>query len=122
MSRLRKADLVSSTRGAHGGYELHAIPAEIAMAEVVQRAGGLDGPDAVLRRAAAPACAVQPRDDGYENCATKVLWTRVQGGIARALEQTTLAELGSSPSARPAQPRRRATRRDARRGHHRGRA
>jgi hypothetical protein len=31
--------------------------------------------------------------DGYENCATKLLWTRVQGGVARALEQTTLAEL-----------------------------
>jgi len=31
--------------------------------------------------------------DGYENCATKLLWTRVQGGIERVLEQTTLAEL-----------------------------
>ena len=33
--------------------------------------------------------------DGYENCATKLLWTRVQGGVERALEQTTLAELAS---------------------------
>ena len=33
--------------------------------------------------------------DGYENCATKLLWTRVQGGIERALEQTTLAELAT---------------------------
>ena len=32
--------------------------------------------------------------DGYENCATKLLWTRVQGGVERVLEQTTLAELG----------------------------
>jgi Rrf2 family cysteine metabolism transcriptional repressor len=31
--------------------------------------------------------------DGDENCATKLLWTRVQGGVTRALEQTTLAEL-----------------------------
>ena len=36
--------------------------------------------------------------DGYDNCATKLLWTRVQGGVDRALEQTTLAELVSSPS------------------------
>ena len=33
--------------------------------------------------------------DGYENCATKLLWTRVQGGVERVLEQTTLAELAS---------------------------
>jgi DNA-binding IscR family transcriptional regulator len=28
-----------------------------------------------------------------EHCATKLLWTRVQGGIARSLQTTTLAEL-----------------------------
>ena len=28
-----------------------------------------------------------------EHCATKLLWLRVQGGIARALNGTTLAEL-----------------------------
>jgi hypothetical protein len=26
--------------------------------------------------------------DGFSNCATRLLWTRVQGGISRALEQT----------------------------------
>ena len=31
--------------------------------------------------------------DGYDHCATKLLWTRVQGSVARALEQTTLDEL-----------------------------
>jgi DNA-binding IscR family transcriptional regulator len=31
--------------------------------------------------------------DGYDHCATRLLWTRVQGGVTRALEQTTLAEL-----------------------------
>ena len=35
VSRLRRAGLVSSTRGAHGGYELGRDPAEITMAEVV---------------------------------------------------------------------------------------
>ena len=28
-----------------------------------------------------------------ELCATKLLWTRVQGGVIRALQNTTLAEL-----------------------------
>lgn len=31
--------------------------------------------------------------DGDHACATKLLWTRVQGGITKALASTTLAEL-----------------------------
>ena len=31
-------------------------------------------------------------DHGH-GCATKLLWTRVQGGVINALAQTTLAEL-----------------------------
>ena len=31
--------------------------------------------------------------DGDRACATKLLWTRVQGGVNRALAGTTLAEL-----------------------------
>jgi DNA-binding IscR family transcriptional regulator len=32
-------------------------------------------------------------DDGDHACATKLLWTRVQGGVTKALAGTTLAEL-----------------------------
>ncbi len=32
-------------------------------------------------------------DDGDRACATKLLWTRVQGGVTKALAGTTLAEL-----------------------------
>jgi DNA-binding IscR family transcriptional regulator len=32
-------------------------------------------------------------DDHGHACATKLLWTRVQGGVIKALAQTTLAEL-----------------------------
>ena len=31
--------------------------------------------------------------DGEHTCSTKLLWTRVHGGITRALASTTLAEL-----------------------------
>jgi Rrf2 family cysteine metabolism transcriptional repressor len=31
--------------------------------------------------------------DGDRACATKLLWTRVHGGVTRALAGTTLAEL-----------------------------
>jgi len=49
-------------------------------------------------------CFVDDRDSGHSvlcsheadhghGCATKLLWTRVQGGVTKALAGTTLAEL-----------------------------
>ena len=93
MAKLRDAGLVSSQRGAHGGYRL-AVPAEdIRMLEVVE---ALEGPIAPMD------CFVDGVDgrvlcshesDGDAACSTKLLWTRVHGGITRALAGTTLAEL-----------------------------
>jgi DNA-binding IscR family transcriptional regulator len=55
---------------------------------------------------------------GYDHCATKLLWTRVQGSVARALEQTTLEELVtfSERQAEPPQARPAARTRTVRRG------
>ena len=109
VSRLRKADLVSSTRGAHGGYELSRDPAEITMAEVVQALEGSLIPMQCFDELGGSRVLCNHVEDGFENCATKVLWTRVQGGIARALEQTTLAELAQFAEHGPAAGRQRAT-------------
>jgi Rrf2 family transcriptional regulator, cysteine metabolism repressor len=109
VSRLRKADLVSSTRGAHGGYELSRDPAEITMAEVVQALEGSLIPMQCFDELGGTRVLCNHVEDGFENCATKVLWTRVQGGIARALEQTTLAELAQFAEHGPATGNRRAT-------------
>ena len=89
---LKKAGLISATRGAHGGYVLATAPEEITMDAVVL----------ALEGAIAPMdCFVDDRDarvqcshltDG-EHCATKLLWTRVQMGVIRSLQRTTLAEL-----------------------------
>jgi Rrf2 family cysteine metabolism transcriptional repressor len=120
-ARLREAELVHATRGAHGGYELDRDPSEITMAEVV---GALEGTLVPMQ------CFTDPGDmrvlcnhelDGFEHCATRLLWTRVQGGVIRALEQTTLAELvefaehgAAGKTQRPAQrPRSRRSARSA---------
>lgn len=96
VAKLRDAGLVSSQRGAHGGYRL-ALPAEdIRMLEVVE---ALEGPIAPMdcfapedeRRGQGVSCSHV--DDGDIACSTKLLWTRVHGGITRALAGTTLAEL-----------------------------
>jgi Rrf2 family transcriptional regulator, cysteine metabolism repressor len=109
VSRLRKAELVSSTRGAHGGYQLSRDPAEITMAEVVQALEGSLIPMQCFDELGGTRVLCNHVEDGFENCATKVLWTRVQGGIARALEQTTLAELAQFAEHGPATGNRRAT-------------
>ncbi len=93
VAKLRDAGLVSSQRGAHGGYRLAMPASEIRMLEVVE---ALEGPIAPMD------CFLEGTDgkvlcshetDGDAACSTKLLWTRVQGGITKALAGTTLAEL-----------------------------
>jgi Rrf2 family transcriptional regulator, cysteine metabolism repressor len=90
---LRKADLVSSTRGAHGGYQLGRPATKITMAEVVNALEGTVTPMQCFTEPATGRVLCNHELDGYDHCATRLLWTRVQGGVMRALEQTTLAEL-----------------------------
>ena len=92
VAKLRAAGLVTSTRGAHGGYQVARPPEEIEMLEVVQ---ALEGPIAPMEcfheeREGKVLCSHET-DGGA--CATKVLWTRVHGGVTKALAGTTLAEL-----------------------------
>ena len=93
VAKLREAGLVSSVRGAHGGYRLAKPASEIEMLEVVQ---ALEGPIAPMEcfhvdREGRVLCSHET--DGDRACATKLLWTRVQGGITKALGGTTLADL-----------------------------
>jgi Rrf2 family protein len=85
---LRRAGLVQSHHGVHGGYQLSRSPAEITMSEVLN----------VLEGSIAPMiCA--PLDGSTMICAresfcgSKMLWRRVRDAIAEALRSTTLADL-----------------------------
>ena len=93
VAKLRHAGLVSSVRGAHGGYRLARPTDEISMLDVVE---ALEGPIAPMEcfhteREGRVLCSHET--DGDHACATKLLWTRVQGGVTKALGSTTLAEL-----------------------------
>ena len=103
---LKKAGIVEATRGAHGGYRLTRPPDQITMDEVVLALEGAIAPmDCFLDdREGRVLCS--HHEDG-EHCSTKLLWTRVQVGVIRALQRTTLGELvdfqsGRLPAAPPA--------------------
>ena len=93
VAQLRAADLVISTRGAHGGYALARAPEEITMDQVVQALEGAIVPMECFTDDGVRRVLCSHEDDADRACATKLLWTRVQGGMIRALQGTTLAEL-----------------------------
>jgi Rrf2 family transcriptional regulator, cysteine metabolism repressor len=93
VARLRKAGLVTSTRGAHGGYRL-AMPAEeITLDMVVEALEGQIAPMECFHESPEGKVLCSHEGDANQGCATKLLWTRVQSGVTRALAGTTLAEL-----------------------------
>ena len=86
---LRDAGLVTSTRGAHGGYELARPPAEIRMSDVLR---ALEGPLAPM------ICASDDPEhaivcDRSSRCTVNVLWVRVRDAITSTLDSMTLADL-----------------------------
>ncbi len=93
VARLRRAGLVQSARGARGGYWLGCEPEAITMAEVVHALEGPVSPMSCFGPAPATSRVVCSHEEDAGRCATKLLWTRVQGGIDRALQTTTLADL-----------------------------
>jgi Rrf2 family cysteine metabolism transcriptional repressor len=96
VASLRRAGLVTSHHGVHGGYELSRPPHQIVMSEVLD----------VLEGTVAPmVCA--PLDGSTMLCAresicgSKILWRRVRDAIAETLRTTTLADLVPAPAPRP---------------------
>jgi len=82
---LRKARLVRSVRGAHGGYLLARHPKDINLLEVVE---ALEGPLTLLDCIERPeGCARIPF------CATHDVWVEVVEALRSRLERWTLADL-----------------------------
>lgn len=82
---LRAAGLLTSTRGAHGGYALTREPVAISVAEVIR---ALEGEVVNLRCSDAEVCC-----ERMDQCAARTVWEQVQNLVVVALENTTLADL-----------------------------
>ena len=85
---LRKAGLVASTRGAHGGYVLARPPETVRIGEVYRVMEGPVAPmDCVSEDPADQTC---PLIDG---CETRPVWLKVRDSIVDTLDSMTLADL-----------------------------
>jgi Rrf2 family protein len=85
--RLKSAGLVSSTRGALGGYQLARPASSISVGQILS---AIDGPDVAAREPQAarrPAAAV-----------LDPVWERVRAAERDVLENTTVAELAERSS------------------------
>ena len=88
VTSLRDAGLVTSTRGARGGYELGSHPTQIRMSDVLR---ALEGPIAPM--ICASDSAEHDTCDRSSRCTVNVLWVRVRDAITDTLESMTLADL-----------------------------
>ena len=87
LKALARAGLVSSHRGAHGGYRLARPPEEITAGEIID---ALEGPIAITE------CSAPVHQCELESfCNVGSAWQRINTGIRRALDDITLAQLAS---------------------------
>jgi len=82
---LARAGLVTSTRGANGGYRLSRGPQHISAADVID---ALEGPVSITE------CSALDGDCEHEGvCSVGGAWQRVNVAIHRALQDVTLNDL-----------------------------
>ena len=82
---LRRAGLVRSLRGRHGGFTLAKPPADIPLSEIIQVAEGSVGP---------VKCVNEPKlCRQSDTCTTRDIWVEVGKAISKVLESITLQDL-----------------------------
>ena len=100
LKALSRQEVLSSQRGASGGYQLARPPARISIAEVIT---ALDGPisvtecgtDRVLSTTAKSTTITKP-SGGCEKemgCPTKSNWRKINGVVKRALDGLSLEDM-----------------------------
>jgi FeS assembly SUF system regulator len=93
LKSLARADLVISTRGAHGGYRLSRPPQDISAADVID---ALEGPVSITE------CSASDGDCEHEGvCSVGGAWQRINVAIRQALQDVTLNDLVRANSPLP---------------------
>lgn len=85
LKMLARAGLVSSVRGAHGGYLLSRAPQAISLVDIID---AMDGPIGMTE------CSVTPGLCAQEGgCAVRANWQRVNRIVIDALREITLDQM-----------------------------
>lgn len=86
IAHLKKAGLVTSVRGAQGGYELIRKPEEITVGEIIR----------VLEGPLAPSECVmddEPECTRAEYCVTRLIWEKIMESINNVVDSITLNDM-----------------------------
>lgn len=84
LKSLAKSGLVTSTRGANGGYELARSPAEISAADVID---ALEGPVSITE-----CSSIDSLCEHEGVCSVGGAWQRINVAIRRALDDISLSD------------------------------
>jgi len=84
---LRASGLISSSRGAHGGYRLAKSPSQITLKEIVQT---LEGSISCVECVKNPSICSRA-----SKCATRSIWEKLDEKIADELSSVTLEDLAN---------------------------
>lgn len=87
LKKLARAGVVSSQRGARGGYSLARPAEQIGVNEVIE---AIEGPIAVTE------CSDETTDSSCEyetSCGVRANWQRINLAVQRALSEITLADM-----------------------------
>lgn len=87
MILLRRADLVESSKGSHGGYKLERSAKEITLAEIIR---AVDGPLAPMMNAREIKRKIDRRD---KHSGLYLVLMDVRNAIAEILDKKTLADV-----------------------------
>ena len=85
--KLKKADIVTSTRGAQGGYTLARNADEISVGDILRALEGNLNPVECVSVDGENSCTAS------EVCVTKIVWQRISEGINNAVDSIMLSEL-----------------------------
>ncbi|MBI4345265.1 MAG: Rrf2 family transcriptional regulator [Elusimicrobia bacterium] len=91
LQRLRRGGLVSSTRGAQGGYSLARRPNEVSIGEIVRAVEGKVFEEVCERYSEGP-----DQCHHLTNCGIRPVWQRLGEMIEGFLDQVTLDQLSSA--------------------------
>jgi len=87
LGQLRKAGIVTSRRGVHGGYVLNRAPESLSVGEIVRLIDGSLAPVNCIAGSKKAACPLKG------DCAFMGMWERARDAVARVYDETTFQDL-----------------------------